>query len=293
VNDTTAHSTQLGIVIPTFNRCALLRELLLEITSQAERLSNKPLIVIVNDGSTDDTANLNAQLHYPLHFVNGDGRWWFTRCADEGTRYAIEHGCNAIQIINDDSRIAPDFLQKTLDHILSAEKNFIFAPISLTFEKPHRVLFSGVKLKYFGLKRIRHTAAMTGYTPTSISIESDVLPGRGMTFSGELFNTVKGFNRHLVQYHSDEDFCLRAKQKNVHPVVHTDLVLYAHHLMTASGSSLRKASFKQLLRDLFRPQSRVYLPDRIRLIAKHQPMLIAPLLLIAHILLILRANFKG
>jgi GT2 family glycosyltransferase len=293
VSDTKTHTVKLGIVIPTYNRFEHLRELLLELTSQAEQLAEKPLIIIVNDGSTDDTANLAKQFTYPIQFLNGNGLWWFTRCADEGAQSAIEQGCTDIQIINDDSRVAPDFLQKTLEHIRHAGEHYIFAPISVTFEEPHRVLFSGVKLKFFGLKRIRHSASMSNYTPTSISIESDVLPGRGMTFSSALFETIKGFNRNLVQYHSDEDFCLRAKQKNVQPVVHTDLVLYAHHLMTASGSSLRKASFKQLLRDLFRPQSRVYLPDRIRLIAEHQPMLIAPLLLVAHLILILRANFKG
>jgi len=78
----------------------------------------------------------------------------------------------------------------------------------------------------------------------------------------------------------------------VQPLVHTDIVLYAYHLMTSSGSTLKKASFKQLLRDMIRPQSRVYLPDRIRLIAEHQPMLLAPILLIAHVILILRANIK-
>ncbi len=292
MNETATHITKLGIVIPTFNRSALLRDLLMELTTQAEHLSSKPLIIVVNDGSTDGTENLPEQFAYPLTFLQGNGKWWFTRCATEGSRYAIEQGCTAIQIMNDDSRLAPDFLQKTLSHIHGAGEKFVFAPISVTVEEPHRVLFSGVKLRYFGLKRMRNTPPMSSYTPSSSSIASDVLPGRGLTFSSAIFQEIIGFNCDFLQYHSDEDFCLRAKSKGVQPLVHTDIVLYAYHLMTSSGSTLKKASFKQLLRDLIRPQSRVYLPDRIRLIAEHQPMLLAPILLIAHVILILRANIK-
>lgn len=292
MSDPATHNKRLGIVIPTYNRSAILFELLTELTHQAHTVSPQPLIVVVNDGSTDDTSDLPARFAYPLEFIQGDGNWWFTRCADEGSRHAISRGCNAIQIINDDSRIAPDFIKKTLQLVQEAEVNFVFAPISVTVEEPHRVLFSGVTLASFGLKRNRHTAPMSIYTPSSLRIPSDVLPGRGMTFSSALFETLTGFNRQLIQYHSDEDFCLRAKRKGVQPVVYTDLVLFAHHLMTTSGSTLKKATFRQLLRDLFRPQSRVYIPDRIRLIAQHQPILLAPFLLAAHLILIIRANLK-
>jgi GT2 family glycosyltransferase len=282
----------LGIVIPTFNRSAVLYELLSELTAQAVQLNPAPIIIIVNDGSTDDTNSLPSKFDYPIHYIQGDGQWWFTRCADEGARYAIALGCTAIQIINDDSRIAGDFLRHTLNHIASSGVNYVFAPISVTFEKPHRVMFSGVTLRFFGLKRMRNTAAMSSYTPSSSSIESDVLPGRGLTFSSAIFQEIKGFDRDFLQYHSDEDFCLRAKSKGVQPYVHTDIVLYAHHLMTSAGSTLKKSSFKQLIGDLFKRQSRVYLPDRVRIIAKHQPILIAPFLLIAHLILIIRSNLK-
>jgi GT2 family glycosyltransferase len=292
VNDPNIHNPLLGIVIPTFNRSAVLYELLSELTVQAAQLNPAPIIIIVNDGSTDDTNSLPSKFDYPIHCMQGDGQWWFTRCADEGARYAITLGCTAIQIINDDSRIANDFLHKTILHSASSGVNYVFAPISVTFEKPHRVMFSGVKLRYFGLKRMRNTAAMTVYTPSISSIESDVLPGRGLTFSSAIFQEIKGFDCDFLQYHSDEDFCLRAKSKGVQPLVHTDIVLYAHHLMTSSGSTLKKSSFKQLMGDLFKRQSRVYLPDRMRIIAKHQPMLIAPFLLVAQLILIIRSNLK-
>jgi GT2 family glycosyltransferase len=292
VNAPNFHNPQLGIVIPTFNRSAVLYELLSELTTQAAQLNPQPLIIIVNDGSTDETSSLPSKFDYPVHCVQGDGQWWFTRCADEGARYAIARGCSAIQIINDDSRISGDFLRHTLNHIATSGVNYVFAPISVTFEKPHRVMFSGVKLRHFGLKRMRNTPAMSSYTPSSLSIESDVLPGRGLTFSSAIFQEIKGFDCDFLQYHSDEDFCLRAKSKGAQPHVHTDIVLYAHHLMTSSGSTLKKSSFRQLMGDLFKRQSRVYLPDRMRIIAKHQPILIAPFLLVAQLILIIRSNLK-
>ena len=292
MNHPNSHNPLLGIVIPTFNRSAVLRELLSELTTQAAQLNPQPLIIIVNDGSTDDTSGLPSKFEYPIHYMQGDGQWWFTRCADEGARYAIARGCTAIQIMNDDSRIAGDFLLKTLQHIETSGLHYVFAPVSVTFDKPHRVMFSGVQLRYFGLKRMRNTAPMSSYIPSSSSIESDVLPGRGLTFSSAIFQEIKGFDCDFLQYHSDEDFCLRAKSKGVQPFVHTDIVLYAHHLMTSSGSTFKKASLKQLMADLFKRQSRVYLPDRVRIIAKHQPILIAPFLLIAQLVLIIRSNLK-
>lgn len=281
----------LGIVIPTFNRAQHLEALLTTLKNQVVYQTTRIEIVVVNDGSTDHTSDVVKKFEH-VHELHGNGSWWFTRCVQEGSLRAIALGCTVIQIINDDCIPADGFLETTLLHVAASEKFFVFAPISITIESPKRIMFGGVRFKFFGLKRIRSFAPLERYLPSVQQIPSDVLPGRGMTYSSALFEELSGFDTALLQYHSDEDFCLRAREKNIQPMVYTDLVLMGHHQLTAGGSSLKKSGWLQLMRSMFQPQSRVYLPDRIRIIAKHQPIILAPLLFIAHIVLIFRSNLK-
>jgi GT2 family glycosyltransferase len=282
----------LGIVIPTFNRSAHLKALLEQLKNQAEKSTVRILIVVVNDGSSDQTAGVIAQFGTLVHTVNGSGNWWFTRCAQEGSLYAIQRGCHHIQIINDDSVLEETFLEKTIKHIQESKEQTVFAPLSVTFEKPHRVMFGGVQLRWFGLKRKRTFAPMEAYRPSEKCIPSDVLPGRGMTFSADLFHNIEGFDCKFLQYHSDEDFCLRARHSGAIVCVYTDMVLFAHHELTAAGSSYKRSSLRDLLKAMNKPQSRVYLPDRWRIVRKHHSIFLAPFLFAAHIALILRSNFK-
>jgi len=288
-----AHSAYtLGIVVPTFNRSSHLKNLLQQLKTQAEKSSINILIVVVNDGSSDGTAGVVAQFGALVQTINGSGDWWFTRCAQEGCTYAIQCGCKHIQIINDDSVLDETFLEKTIKHIHESKEPTVFGPLSVTFEKPHRVMFGGVRFKWLGLKRERAFTPMQAYRPSEKRIPTDVLPGRGMTFSSEVFKKIGGFDCTFLQYHSDEDFCLRAAQEGASICVFTDIVLFAHHELTAAGSSYKRSSFGDVLKAMNQRQSRVYLPDRWRIARKHHSIFLAPLLFAAHIALILRSNFK-
>ncbi len=286
------HIYELGIVIPTYNRVDHLKNLLDQLELQISQCSSKILILVVNDGCTDDTQAMISAYGPRVQTIHGNGQWWFTRCAHEGCKYAIEQGCRNLQIINDDCVLDEFFIQKTLEHLSEPDSLLLFAPISLTYSTPHRIMFGGATLHWFGLKRKRAFAPMQAYHAEKKRISTDVLPGRGMTFTAELFQKIGGFDCALLQYHSDEDFCMRAANSGASPCVYTDVVLYAHHELTAAGSSYKRTTLRATLQAMNKPQSRVYLPDRWRMVRKHNSFLLAPFLFAAHIALILRSNFK-
>jgi len=283
---------ELGIIIPTFNRATHLQNLLGQLEKQLAQIQIAVLVVVVDDGSTDETQQMLTSFEHLVNTVKGNGQWWFTRCAQEGCLYAIEQGSEHLQIINDDCVLDEYFIQNTLNHIRASVGPLLFAPISVTYATPARIMFGGVRLQWFGLKRKRTFKPLEIYQPSKSCIPSDVLPGRGMTFSTTLFQKIGGFHCALLQYHSDEDFCLRAAQAGTAPCVYTDIVLYAHHELTAAGSSYKRTTFRATLQAMSKPQSRVYLPDRWRIVRKHHSIFLAPFLFAAHIALILRANFK-
>jgi GT2 family glycosyltransferase len=242
-------------------------------------------IVVVCDGSTDETVELLQEHANSISVVHGDGNWWFTKSVNEGAAHALRFlSPDFLHILNDDCTLPKDYL-KTLHHIVADESPKLFGPITVDSANPSRVLFAGTVLKFFGIKRV-HIAE--GENPR----KSDVLPGRGMTIASELFERLGGFDHRFLQYHSDEDFCLSAKKIGVHALVYPNLKLGNTYMMTAVGSSIKKTDFATLLSTFRKPQSRNYFKDRALIFWKHQPKLALPMLLAIQYLLILRANYK-
>jgi GT2 family glycosyltransferase len=125
------------VVAPVHNR----REITLQCLRSLSRLGSSGLhvhIVIVDDGSTDGTADA-IRMEFPdVQIVLGDGNLWFTEGTNVGIRAALEHGPDYILTINDDSVFDENSLRYLVQ---TAEENdrSIVGPLLLSWEEPHKV----------------------------------------------------------------------------------------------------------------------------------------------------------
>jgi GT2 family glycosyltransferase len=61
------------------------------------------MVVIVDDGSPDDTA-AHLATHYPdVHVVPGDGTLWWGEATNIGCEYAVERGARTLILLNNDN----------------------------------------------------------------------------------------------------------------------------------------------------------------------------------------------
>lgn len=95
------YPAKVQIVIPVHNRrettrLCLLHLMTLGVTAWAE-------VIVVNDGSTDGTAEMISTEHPWVQVLNGDGTLWWTGAIVTGMHSAIQQGADFIVWLNDDT----------------------------------------------------------------------------------------------------------------------------------------------------------------------------------------------
>lgn len=271
---------KLSIIIPTFNRKLYLNNLLNQISNIADSNFNLYIVVVV-DGSTDGTVEMLSKYFPSVHIVNGTGDWWYTKSINEGFAYIKKLNIDYVLTLNDDILLKKNFFQVLNKTIDQAPKNSIIGALSLTKSNPEKILSAGVKkIILWRYKLLPYYKLFTNKddVPLLKGIHhSMVLPGRGMLIPYEVLNILKGFDGLFSQYHSDFDFCLRAKKKGYKIFISWELIVYSFIEETGEGTSYLKTSFKSFLNSFFRKHSRNNLKDNARYLFRHGHKLLFPL----------------
>lgn len=286
----------LTIVIPTFNRKDLLRNLLSQLISLA-RLVNcfHVEIVVVVDGSTDGTIDMLKNEFPYVHIVCGDGNWWYTKCMNEGFKYAIKNSHpDFILSLNDDIELPDNYLLSIYNAYEKLDKESIIGSISLTYELPHRVTFSGIKKinkVFLNLSRYHDNFQEVDVNSLSGTYPSEVLPGRGMFIPIAIAKKLNFLDETFPQYHSDFDFCLRAREQGIKIYVSWNSVIYSHHKSTSSSTSYLGGGMQSLIKSYFNKYSRRYLKSEIIFYLRHGIPILLPIFLASSLLLDIKNVF--
>jgi len=109
VTSSDSRESSVWIVIPVHNRVATTR-MCLEHLAQLEAPS-WARVLVVDDGSTDDTPRMLRQEHPWAQVLIGSGNWWWAGAIHEGMRHAILNGAKVICWLNDDTLPEPGALE--------------------------------------------------------------------------------------------------------------------------------------------------------------------------------------
>jgi GT2 family glycosyltransferase len=281
----------INIVIPTFNRCLLLERLLRQIETQASQIKEVDFrTILVVDGSTDGTYEM-LQTQFPkVVVVRGSGNLWYTKSMNVGFGKAFELGGDYILTLNDDVVLDENYLQIMALYAASNEPGII-GSLSLTMHEPPRILFSGVR-KYirWRQKNLKYHSVFAEYDETMHGIHKTVvLPGRGMLIPQSLVKQLNGFDEYFVQYHSDEDLCLRAARLGTSVRVSWDAKLLSYVEKTAAATSYMRVSAKVFFKSFLNPYSRLYIPQKAKFYYRHGIKLLWPITMLTFFLSSIKA----
>jgi GT2 family glycosyltransferase len=107
-------NVRIEVVTPVHNRKELTLRCL-ESLQHADLTGIEMHVIVVDDGSTDGTADALAQQFPGVQVISGDGNLWYTEGTNVGLKAALETDPDFILAINNDCEFDPAFLQRMLE----------------------------------------------------------------------------------------------------------------------------------------------------------------------------------
>lgn len=204
--------SKIYIILPVHNRLETTRCFIECLISQTYHNYH---LILVDDGSTDNTEEMVRRQIKSITVLNGNGNWWWAGSLQQGINWLKRASINSSDIvlmINDDVTFDKFFLEKAVS-ILKNKEGSILQAISFGKETG-RLVDAGVKADLKNLK----------FKQTLVPEEINCLTTRSlfMRFS-DLEKIGNFYPRLLPHYLSDFEFTIRAYRKGLNLLVHPEL----------------------------------------------------------------------
>jgi GT2 family glycosyltransferase len=170
------------------------------------------MVVIVDDGSPDDTAAHLATHYQDVHVVRGDGTLWWGEATNVGCAYAIERGARRLIFLNNDNVSVSKNLLTELVRLVDERGGCAGATTLVeTPDGRRKILGSGGTCDWSGGGT--HLRRSGEWFRESDSVtECEWLPGMALAVEAELFSRLGGIDASTFpQSRGDADFTLRAR----------------------------------------------------------------------------------
>ncbi len=199
-------------------------------------------IVIVDNASADGSLR-RVRANFPqVTIIENEKNLGFSGGNNVGIKYALEQQADYVLLLNQDTEVEPDFLEKL---IVTVEKNpqiGILSPL-IFWEKTDCVWFSGGRINWWTMKAINETRRRDRkYCATGF------ISGCSMLIKKAVIEKVGLLDEKFFLYYEDVDFSCRAQRAGFLTVI--DPASQIYHFETSgaiAGEKLYQLVFSGLL----------------------------------------------
>jgi GT2 family glycosyltransferase len=202
------------ILLPTHNRSVVTEHFIDCLAAQT--FANFHL-VLIDDGSTDNTVQMAQAKIKNISVLKGRGNWWWAGSLQQGISWLEQHAVNDQDIVlfaNDDTTFAANFLQKSVS-ILDGLESTLLLPF-LCDENTGVPQESGIEAD---LQKLT-------FNPSPTPDKTNCLSTRGLLMRMSDLRRIGGFYpRLLPHYLSDYEFTIRAHKKGLRLITSADIAI--------------------------------------------------------------------
>ena len=213
------------VVIPVFNRLSMTLGCLESLSVQTDKVMN---VVLVDDGSTDDTSEVVLKRFPEVHILEGNGDLWWTGAINLGIRHVLSSAApgDYVVLVNNDTYFEPDFITRCRE---TAQRypNALIGSVLVDTPLSRTILSGGSKINWYTAKytQLNLGKSIDGFPPRYVEAVS-ILTGRGVMIPCKVFHEVGLYDdRHFKQC-GDTEFSRRANLKGFPLYVSYDLISY-------------------------------------------------------------------
>jgi GT2 family glycosyltransferase len=175
-------------------------------------------VIVIDDGSTDDSTRLIQESFPEVEILAGDGNLWWTGAMDLGVTSALAGGCDYVFWLNHDDRVTSSALPTLLAHARSHPQSIGCCAVANLSEPEGRTLL-GYRVHYNFV--CWYLESLYGDSKNQTGpVDLDLNGGHGILIPAELFSNPKNHLRPNLfpHYFGDFDFFHRVR-RNGWPVV--------------------------------------------------------------------------
>src|SRR5438552_13937249 len=201
---------QVTIVVLNWNRGA---ETIACLESLAAADLGGAAILVVDNGSHDGSVAAIRARDPDLQIIALPENRGYAGGNNAGMRAALEAGAEAVLLLNNDTRVAPDFLPPLIEAMNSSPTGAAVASAVIRLDRPdmHDVAYSEVRFHERDVVQLRGVnVPVFGNFDRRQQVE--VVVGCCALFNAEALRTVGLFDEAYFAYHEDVDWCLRARK---------------------------------------------------------------------------------
>lgn len=227
------------ILLPVHNRKEITRSFINCLISQTFKNYH---LLLIDDGSTDGTAEMVKERVENLTIIQGKGDWWWAGSLQQGYQWLQNNtigNSDIILIINDDTSFVKDFLEIAVNTFIE-KKQILLSAYSYSLQT-NELFDAGVAIDWRNRKM-----SMTEETPL-ISCFST----RALFLRWEDFKLTGSFYPRLLPHHAaDYEFTSRAIRKGIQPILNPSLKIWINESTTGYNSISTEHGWK-LIKQVF------------------------------------------
>lgn len=217
-------------------------------------------VIIVDDGSTDESVRLIREWFAETVILSGAGNLWWARATNLGVEEALARGAAFVYTVNNDVVLEPEAISAGIS-CLSMEPRALVGSTVHYLDDPDRIWFAGAALDRASGDIVHQTSPI----PEDQVRESQMLTGMGTLIPAAAFDEIGAFDdRAFPHYLADCDFSLRAAQAGFRLLVTPRSKVYNDVASAWSVRQFERGKKRFLFEMLFSKRSAYWVAGRRR-----------------------------
>ena len=272
-------AVRVGVAIAAHNRLDRTRECLQSIRDSG--CEAELLVVLVDDGSTDGTAEAVTGEFPEVELLSGDGSLWWAGATNRAIAECVQQKCDYVLLLNQDAILRSDTINILLDHAVSQPRT-ICAAVNVDFDSPDIVLWAGTHWGPIRPYLPFVFCAKSSLWPKEHIVDSlpekpfvcDTIVGRATLIPGEVIEVIGLLDaKCFPQYGGDYDYGFRAKKAgfDIHVVPNALVRTRARDSVGLGWAERDSSFFGRLGKMLLSQRHPAHAIVQWRLLSKHAP----------------------